>query len=295
MDFNQVKYFLAISETLNFTRAAERCRVTQPALTQAIKRLETELGGKLINRDGRNTELTNLGQSLRTHFEQIDHTRGLINRAAEIASSDERGELNIGLMCTIGPAVLSSFFKQFQLTHPDISLVLHDVTPSAISDLLLSGTLDGAFCSAGNTLKGRVNRVKLFDESIVVAFARGHAFSHLKEVPLSAIAAERYIDRLHCEFRSIFLDYCAESGLDLQVVLRSQREDWIQGLIGDGLGVSVLPEYSLIHQPLESRPIDDSRMQRQIDFAFIEHSESTPGFKLLFDQVNSHNWTPIGE
>lgn len=53
MDFNQVRFFLALAETLNFTRAAERCHVTQPALTQSIKRLELELGGDLIVRDGR--------------------------------------------------------------------------------------------------------------------------------------------------------------------------------------------------------------------------------------------------
>ena len=75
MDFSQVRYFLALAETLNFTRAAEKCHVTQPTLTQAIKRLEEELGGPLIYREGRYSRLTKLGQSLRTHFEKIEQTR----------------------------------------------------------------------------------------------------------------------------------------------------------------------------------------------------------------------------
>jgi len=86
LDFNQVRYFLAVSDELNFTRAAEQCHVTQPALTQAIKRLETELGGELIHRDGRNTELTSLGKSLRSHFQQIDQTKKLINSTAKAVS-----------------------------------------------------------------------------------------------------------------------------------------------------------------------------------------------------------------
>ena len=82
MDFNQVRYFLAVSDTLNFTRAAELCHVSQPAPTQAIKRLEAELGGELIHRDGRYTELTALGKTLRGHFQQIDRTRQLVRAQA---------------------------------------------------------------------------------------------------------------------------------------------------------------------------------------------------------------------
>lgn len=293
MDFNQVRYFLAVSDTLNFTRAAEQCHVTQPALTQAIKRLETELGGQLIHRDGRNTELTNLGKSLRSHFEQINQTKQLINTTAKAVNAGEQGELNIGLMCTIGPVALSGLFKQFQLEHPTISLVLHDVTPASITDLLLSGAIDGAFCPEPDAPHHRVKHIDLFNEPMVVAFAKGHAFSDMSEVPLSAIGAEKYVDRLHCEFRSDFLTYCAESDLDLAVVFRSQREDWIQSLISDGLGVSVIPKYSLLHPTLEYRPIDDSRMHRQIVFAYIDHADSTPNrsLSLLTEQINSHDWS----
>jgi len=65
MEMQQVRYFLAVSRTLNFTRAAEECNVTQPALTRAIKQLEDELGGELIRREGRNTHLTDLGNRMR--------------------------------------------------------------------------------------------------------------------------------------------------------------------------------------------------------------------------------------
>ena len=65
MEMQQVRYFLAVSRTLNFTRAAEECNVTQPALTRAIKQLEDELGGELIRREGRNTHLTDLGNARR--------------------------------------------------------------------------------------------------------------------------------------------------------------------------------------------------------------------------------------
>ena len=291
MDFNQVRFFLAVSDTLNFTRAAELCHVTQPALTQSIKRLESELGGQLIHRDGRNTELTVLGKTLRTHFQQIDQTRKLVGTTAKAVTSGELDELNIGVMCTIGPVALGGLLKQFQTAHPMMSLVLHDVAPASITDLLLSGAIDCAFCSRRGAAHENIKYLDLFDEPIVVAFASDHAFSRMDEVPLEAIAAERYVDRLHCEFRSDFLNYCEDSKLDLAVAFRSQREDWIQSLIRDGLGVSVIPKFSLLHPTLDYRPISDPNMRRRIEFAYVEQPETTPGLGLLIDEINKHDWS----
>src|SRR6266699_1397486 len=70
MEMHQVRYFLAVARTLNFTRAAEECNVTQPALTRAIKQLEDELGGELIRREGRNSHLTDLGNKMRPMLQQ---------------------------------------------------------------------------------------------------------------------------------------------------------------------------------------------------------------------------------
>lgn len=290
MDFNQVRFFLAVSETLNFTRAAQLCNVTQPALTQSIKRLESELDGELIRRDGRNTELTPLGQSLRSYFQQIDRTKKLINSTAKAASSGEHSELNIGLMCTIGPVALSDLLKQFQTKYPKITLVLHDVTPSSITDLLLTGAIDGAFCSQQGLQHPRIKYIALFPEPMVVAFANNHPFSDMDEVPLKAISDERYVDRLHCEFREDFMSYCAEFNLELDVAFRSQREDWIQNLIREGMGVGVIPQYSLLHPTLDFRPISDSRMFRNIYFSHLVDPELTPGLNLLADEIESYDW-----
>ncbi len=290
MDFNQVRYFLAVADTLNFTRAAEQCHVSQPALTQAIKRLESELGGELIHRDGRYTELTGLGKTLQVHFQQIDRTRQLVRTAAKAITSGEAAELNIGLMCTIGPVAFSELFNQFQVQHPMVSLVLHDVTPDAIVDLLLSGAIDGAFCSRRGAPHHLLDYINLFEEPIVVAFPQDHPFAALDAVPLQAVAEQRYVDRLHCEFRGDFLRLCADCNLDLEVAFRSQREDWIQSLIRDGMGVSVIPRYSLLRPSLNFRPVIDPPLSRKIEFVTVRQTDIPPGLEQLIDQLNSHNW-----
>ncbi len=290
MDFNQVRYFLALADTLNFTRAAEQCYVSQPALTQAIKRLETELGGDLIHRDGRFTQLTELGKSLRVHFEQIDRTRHLVRTTAKAITQGEIAELNIGLMCTIGPGLLAGMLDDFQLQHPMVSLVLHDVTPNSIANLLLSGSIDGAFCARHGPPHAQLQYVDLFEEPMVVAFPPAHEFASMEAVPLEAVARQRYVDRLHCEFRNELIDFGKQQNIELDIAFRSQREDWIQSLIRDGAGVSVMPQFSLLRPELDYRPVCDPPLSRKVEFATAAAVEPGPALRMLINQARHHRW-----
>ncbi len=290
MDFNQVRYFLALANTLNFTRAAEQCYVSQPALTQAIRRLEGELGGELIHRDGKYTELTELGKSLRGYFEQIDRTRHLVRSTAKAVTSGEIAELNIGVMCTIGPRVLVGMLDAFQMQHPMVSIVLHDVTPGSIPDLLLSGALDGVFCARHRSPHSQLHCVELFEEAMVVAFPAGHEFAKMEAVPLREIAKQRYVDRLHCEFRNEFLEFYKEQDIQLDITFRSQREDWIQSLVREGMGVSMMPRYSLLRPELDHRPIIEPLLSRTVEFAIVDQTKTTPALNMLMEQVKNHDW-----
>ena len=295
MDFSQVRYFLALADTLNFTRAAEICHVTQPTLTQSIKRLEDELGGQLILRDGRNTRLTELGRALRGHFERIMETKSVLKETARSITDGEQIELNIGLMCTIGPRVLSRFIECFQREHPNAALFLHDVTPEAIPDLLLSGAIDGAFCANHGDRHQKLDYLPLFQETMVVAFPDGHAFETYESVPLAEIARERYLDRLHCEFREDFNTFCAAEGLMLDVAFTSQREDWIQKMIRDGSGVAVIPEYSLIPPVLGNRPIVHPLLNREVEFATVYGGHKGPGLRALIALARKFDWQDLAK
>lgn len=291
MDFNQVRYFLALADSLNFTRAAEHCYVSQPALTQAIKRLETELGGELIHRDGRYTELTELGKSLRSHFEQIDRTRHIVRKTAKAVITGEISELNIGIMCTIGPRIISGLLDTFYMDHPKVSIVLHDVTTESIEDLLLSGVIDGAFyASHQDRLHPKLKYIELFKENMVITFHTGHRFSKLNEVDFLEIGKENYVDRLHCEFRDEFFNLLNENNLDIKVVFRCQREDWIQNLVCDGVGVSIIPQYSLLRSELDYRHVTAPSLTRDVKFVTVDHSKHKPAIKHFIEHAKNFNW-----
>ncbi len=294
MDFNQIRYFLALANTLNFTKAAEECYVTQPALTQAIKRLETELGGELIRRDGRDTELTELGKSLRSHFEQIDRTRHMVRTTAKAMMEGEIAELNIGIMCTIGPHIIAGFLDMFLMNHPKVSIILHDVIPANIPELILSGALDGAFFARHQLPHTQLRHLELYKEDMMITFHKGHAFSKQMTVPLIEIANECYVERLHCEFREEFQNFYVEKGLYLNVVFRCEREDWIQSIVSEGMGVSLIPRYSLARSGLEHRPVCNPPLSRTVEFVTANHNPPKPVLNLFVEQVTNYKWPVTG-
>ena len=126
MEMHQIRYFLAVCETLNFTRAAEACNVSQPSLTRAIKGLEDELGGPLFRRERNNTHLTGLGEMMRPHLSQVlIETDAAKERAKSFAKLDDV-ELKLGMMCTIGPRRFVPFLQAFRERHPKVRLIVQD-------------------------------------------------------------------------------------------------------------------------------------------------------------------------
>src|SRR6516165_2915690 len=126
VEMHQIRYFLAVCETLNFTRAAEACNVSQPSLTRAIKGLEDELGGPLFRRERNNTHLTGLGEMMRPHLTQV-----LIetDAAKERANSSERLDtvaLKLGMTCTLGPRRFVPLLASFRQRHLKVPLLAQD-------------------------------------------------------------------------------------------------------------------------------------------------------------------------
>lgn len=126
MEMHQIRYFLAVCEAENFTRAAEQCHVSQPALTTAIKKLEEEFGGALFHRRRGRATLTELGELTRPYIEQV---QGQAEAARSVADSFrllKQAPLNVGVMATIGPLCLASFLARFQRDYPGVEVELHE-------------------------------------------------------------------------------------------------------------------------------------------------------------------------
>ena len=147
MEMHQVRYFLAVAEELNFTRASERCNVTQPSLSRAIKLLEEELGGLLFHRERDSTRLTDLGHMARPYLQSVYDQSSLVKRLSrELA---KKWPLKLGIMSTISPDEIVDLIANIRTRHPEVELKLCDANAKDLRAQLLAGS-PSTPCQAGS-------------------------------------------------------------------------------------------------------------------------------------------------
>jgi LysR family hydrogen peroxide-inducible transcriptional activator len=177
MELHEIRYFLALSETLNFTKAAEECRVSQPALTRAIQKMEDELGGLLFSRERNNTHLTQLGRLIEPNLQEVMAHTGEVKSTATRFLKLEQANLALGVMCTIAPVQFVSFLDRFRADNPGCEITLLESTPDRLCDLLVKGELDVALMARPDRFPAPLQHMKLYSEAFVIACSASHRFA----------------------------------------------------------------------------------------------------------------------
>jgi DNA-binding transcriptional LysR family regulator len=277
MKLHHIRYFLALSESLSFTQAAKSCHVSQPALTKAIQSLEEEVGAELIRREGKHSHLTPVGKLLRDEFRKLEAG---MDEAVSIVRRDislEKSHLNVAIMRSFGPAQFTKLLSEYNSEFPGVKIILRDISQADAVDTLLDGRTDCVFFADNGLVDHtKLNVMELMTEKFVVAFEASHRFSQLKSVDALTVAAEPYIERLHCEARPRFLQFLADNEMQLQLVYCSEREDWIQALIANGNGVCMLPEHSICRDDIQYRPVVNPVMERRLQLLTVKDRKENP-------------------
>lgn len=290
MDIHHVRYFLAVCETRNFTRAAEKCNVTQPALSRAIQQLEDEVGGLLFRRERNLTHLTDLGNLLRPRFQSIvDELSGVRNEASRFLCLED-AHVKVGIMCTIGPRRFTGLLTDFNMRHHGIQLQLVEGVPSGLSELLETGEIDVAIMASSSAFPERFDVTPLFRERFVLAFPAGHRLGQYEQIPVAAIDGEVYLKRVNCEFNDYLTDVCIARGVQTQDSYSSEREDWIQNMVAGGLGICFLPEYSAVIPGLQVRPVTDPEVTREVCLVTVAGRRFSPAMATFVGAVKSYGW-----
>jgi LysR family transcriptional regulator, hydrogen peroxide-inducible genes activator len=294
MEIQQARYFLALCESLNFTRAAEACGVTQPSLTKAIRKLEEEMGGALLRRERGLTHLTDLGRLMRPHFEALVQAGEMARLEADAWRRVERAPVRLGVMCTIGPTRLISFLRRLRREAPSLEVALTDAPGRDLVPLLLEGELDVALLGLPN-LPERFDRQPLYRERYTVAFCPGHRFEAMEAVPLRELNREDYLERVNCEYPDHFEAlHIPDPAADIRTRYATEREDWIQAMIMAGLGCSVMPEFLPILPGIATRIIVEPEISREITLVTVAGRRFSPALKAFVDIARRHRWSQLG-
>ena len=290
MEMHEIRYFLAVCETLNFTRAAGRCNVSQPSLTRAIKNLEGELGGDLFRRERNLTQLTPLGEAMRERLKPVlEHTQQAKSTARKLLNL-EQSPLKLGVMCTIGHRPLIDFLARFGRDHRGIELAMHESTPDRLVEDLLLGRIEAAFIGSPSPLHDRFMTRRLYRESFVVAFPPGHRFEGMNAVSIQDVQDESYVERLNCEFTGVFEGLLESRGIEVTVPYRSEREDWVQSMILAGMGIAFMPQHLPTLPGLQTRPLIDPEVARDVELVTVAGREYSPALKTFLSEVLTAKW-----
>ncbi len=288
MEMQQIRYFLAVCDQGSITHAAQLTYVSQPSLTQAIKKLEDELGGALFTRARSGCELTPLGRmveaNLRKIYKDLQATKAEAIRFTRLNTIP----LRIGLMTTIGAQRLSPCLAGYQQDFPNIEMELIIDSEAGLLKLLDSQLLDLVISAPTQLLASPYQSTLLYEERYVVAFSTAHRFNQLQQVDLKAIQSEPYLDRLNCELREDLKCICQNQEINLYASYRSNSEEWILRMVQAGIGVALMPEYTLPKDAadISYRYLYEPEISRQVYAIYTHQTSAKPELLALIANLS---------
>ncbi|MFK7860220.1 MAG: LysR family transcriptional regulator [Granulosicoccus sp.] len=286
MEIQQIRYFLALSEDLNFTRAAERCGVSQPSLTRAIKRLEDDLGAQLVRRERSRTHLTELGMKIKPRLARALALTDKAHTDAAEFSQMKSPKLSIGVMNTVGPGPLMSIINHLNKKFPQLKLVLKTSSGNEVIEWLLAGEVDVAVVGMRH-YPDLIAVHELYEERYMVAIPPDHHFFRKNAIPFKEFAREKVVKRLNCEYMDFLNSELAdrepetikefEDSIDsIDVVHEIENEKLTQTMISAGMGCAIVPEYLANTSNLHMRPLIEPEISRTVGIATVRGRPHTP-------------------
>lgn len=291
MELQQLRYFMALCDRGSFTRAADQCAVTQPALTRAIKKLEDELGGTLFDRDASGAQLSRFGRSVRPFLEQTLRAADAARIKARSFLRSDSNQLRLGVAPTMPPAMLMRPLSEIRRRIAEFGLELTQSDVATILQQLEDGDLEVAIVPSGARLSDRVHQWPLYEEYACLAVPERHALASLPEVPLDALDGEVWIERVDNPLSRAFMVHCADQGVQLLVRHRATGDDQVQHLVSAGFGCSVMSSHSAVVSGVATRPIQGFDERHQIVLAAVAGRPFNKVSEVFVRMARARDWS----
>ena len=275
MELRQLRYFTALAEELNFTRAAERLHISQPPLSAQIAQLEAELGVKLFERTSRKVSLTDAGAAFLRDVRVIQARLKEATQRVQDIHSGLAGRIEIGVSGShfLGP--LPQCISDLAKAYPDIDVVLNEMAPNDQLEALREQRIDISISRQVIEDDVLISEA-LWPDPLWVALPRGHVLANESGVlALSGLASEQFImlRRDTSRFAQQIFNACLQKGFTPNVVHAVSEVPAQLSLVGAGLGVAVVPGSTQRYQAntLVFRPLEDVGIHTQVHAVIRKH------------------------
>ena len=291
MEMHQIRYFLAVSKTLNLTKAAARCNVTQPSLTRAIKALEAELGGQLISRERNLSHLTELGQRVLPMLRQCYETAVSAKSVAASMRSGDVVPLSLALSHTIGLKPFLPMLQELSRVFPGLQLKLLRGSRNEVIEYLKSGAAQIAIAGPLGEGGSRLDAFPLFDQPCAVGTCPGHRLTAKSHVDFADLTSETLVIDSSCELTEEFRARLKANGiLEPAISCVMTREDQLT-LVRANLGVAIVTVAAAEMHALGHVPL------RQLDLCLTVSAYTVTGRQrgkacvTLLNMLQAENWS----
>jgi DNA-binding transcriptional LysR family regulator len=264
MELRHLRYFLAVADAANFTKAAETLGIGQPPLSQQIKALENELEVELFKRTARGAELTLAGRVFADEARRVLADAEKAARAAKRAARGETGHLRVGFTGTAAyNEHVSGLIRRFREAYPDAEIALHEATSGVLLDALEAGQLDVAIVRPVRRVADVVQQRDWHDEPMYVALPLAHRLASRQRVALAELADEPFVQVPRVAGGTLFDDIvaaCAAAGFEPKLAQPAPQMASAVTLVAAGLGISIVPKAitrvrvaGVVYRSLEAR------------------------------------------
>jgi DNA-binding transcriptional LysR family regulator len=261
MELRHLRYFVAVAENLNFTRAAAKLHLAQPSLTRQIHNLEEEIGVRLLNRTKSQVTLTEEGRTFLVDARRILALASESIQAVQRLSRGETGQLNIAYSSNFNFELLPETLGAFRRTFPHIALNLFDMTPAEQFRALEARKIDLGFVGLRPPVVTRDLQWEVIARhTTVVVLPLKHALARKRQISLGELKSMFFVglsEKTHPGFRDWLSETCGPAGFTPRILQEAELEPALMTFVADGLGVALAREQvkQLPHPGVAFRPL----------------------------------------
>jgi DNA-binding transcriptional LysR family regulator len=291
MEMHQIRYFLAVSRVLNFTRAAEECNVSQPSLTRAVQMLEAELGGELFLRERNLTHLSELGARMLPLIQQCYDSAVSAKSLAKTLKSGSLAPLKLALSLSINIALVLPPLTELSRTFKGLELKFMRGSGPETEEALKKGAADLAVAGPLRADWERLDRWPLFTEGFVLAVNENHRLANRGVVNIEELKAEPIVRRAHCECVDDLDASLRVRGIVEARLHEAESEGDVAALLAANVGIAIVPASAALPTALRRIRIDGLDQKRSVSvYAVAGRSRSAVAGSFL-NMLRAADWS----
>jgi LysR family transcriptional regulator, transcription activator of glutamate synthase operon len=289
MELRQIEYFIEVALREHVTEASHALHVAQSAISRQIVNLESELGVPLFIREGRNVKLTPIGRIFLEHMQHAMKVIETARREVEEYIDPDRGTIRIGFPSSLATYMLPNVISAFRKSHPQVKFQLKQASYHQLVDSVVNGEMDMALIGPVPKNNKNIKTDILFVDKIVALLPSNHPLADKPLLNLSQLRDDSFV--LFPDgfiLRDIVVNACGLQGFQPQVSFEGEDIDAIKGLVSAGLGVTLIPEITLVDNVPRSTVklhLMDQQVTRTVGVITPSERKLLPTVEIFYDFI----------